>query len=189
MSDRNICVLIKDLSALYAEGRVSADTKELIGSHLKVCSQCSADYEAKREEESREAEKEAEARRYLNIAKKIKYRRMRTAGIAVAVVCILFLVYVFMFQLIKVDGTCMSPVINDGKWYVIDKAKYKVKNPQQNDIVIYKLGEICYVTRIVETAETHAGLLSDEYLVEADNSVIDEPSRINRSDIIGQVIR
>jgi len=45
-------VLIKDLSALYAEGKVSADTKELIGFHLKVCSQCSADYEAKQEEES-----------------------------------------------------------------------------------------------------------------------------------------
>ncbi|MGL6200926.1 MAG: S26 family signal peptidase [Lachnospiraceae bacterium] len=182
MDEKQLCSMVKDLSALYAEGNISAETKVLIEDHLKVCGGCRECYETQQAECSRSN------LRYQAIAKKIKRRRVWMVGIAVALAVIFFVIYSFMFQMIRIDGSCMSLTLEDGGWYVLNKWQYKVAKPEQNDVIVYERDGVYYTARVISDGED--GLAEEEYLVAVDDGagVIDDEKFVNRREIIGKVI-
>jgi len=182
MDEKQLCSMVKDLSALYAEGNIRVETKVLIEDHLKECGECREFYETQQAECSRSN------LRYQAIAKKIKRRRVWMVGIVVALVVLFFVIYSFVFQMIRIDGSCMSPTLEDGGWYVLNKWQYKVARPEHEDVIVYERGGVYYTARVISDGED--GLAEEEYLVSVDNGagVIDEEKCVNRWEIIGKVI-
>lgn len=184
MDEKQLCSMVKDFSALYEEGNISAETKVLIEDHLRECGECREFYETQQTECSRSN------LRYQAIAKKIKRRRILVAGIAVALAVIFFVVYSFLFQMIRIDGSCMSPTLEDGGWYVLNKWQYRAAEPEQNDVIVYERDGIYYTARVIGIPGDQTDLEEEEYLVAEDNKaeVSDKEKRVNRLEIIGEVI-
>ena len=189
MSEQPSCAMIKDIAPLYEAGKVSADTKGLIEEHLAECGECGNFYESMGKTCISHKSEADEAQRYRSIAKRIKRRRLCIAGVTAGMILVLLFVYTFMFQFIMIDGNCMSPVLNDGEWYVINKAKYKLSDPKLNDIIVYKQNDIYYAARIVGVPGINSKLDADSYLVASEKGRSNaEAEKISRCDIIGKAL-
>jgi len=94
-------------------------------------------------------------------------------AIVIAVV-LAFIIRMFFFDFVMVDGLSMYPTLNDGDRLIVNKLEYKVGEPEYGDIVILHYNQtVEYVKRVVAVGgDTIA--IRDE-VVYLNGEVLNEP--------------
>jgi signal peptidase I len=102
----------------------------------------------------------------------------------------------YLGQKTLVDGSSMSPTLEDGDVLIIDKISYRFREPQRFDIVVFRYlykENSYYIKRIIglpgETVQIKDGkIYIDGQLLEEDfgNAEIKKPGRANQPITLGK---
>jgi signal peptidase I len=161
MPKEDSCSLIQDLLPLYHNHTISQETQNRVEEHLKKCEDCRVFLDKMLDKNIDSKATDKNDVRYINIAKKIKKRK-----IATAIFIVLFVISISIFTINSVStviiaGDSMEPTIPKGEKYIVNKLIYHFKKPKRFDIVIYQQNHIYYVSRIIgypkETVEAIKG--------------------------------
>ena len=93
----------------------------------------------------------------------------------VSVLFVFFLVWVFFFQVVEVDGTSMYPTLSDGERLVVSTFNYA---PEAGDIVVIGAVDddgVCLVKRVIATENQTVEVDYETGHVIVDGNVIEEP--------------
>jgi len=149
MNDKQLCSMIKDMSSLYIDNVVSEESRQAVEEHLAVCEKCRGYYSSLEAIEVMVNAEDDESIRYQRVARKIKRVRIAIAGGFILLLLLMVIVVTTVAQRVVISGNCMSPTVNDGEQYILNKWVYKFSEPERNDIVIYERDGVYHVSRII----------------------------------------
>ena len=144
---KNICVLVQELKESYRNQKLSTESKSIIDLHLKDCKDCKDKYGCE-EKGVLESVDEQESIRFVKLSQKLKRRKMRNILLTIGVVALVFIVYQSCFFKGYFPGG-MEPTIKAGESVFAYRLSYMFSKPKRGDIVMYKLDDVCDVSRIV----------------------------------------
>lgn len=65
------------------------------------------------------------------------------------VLCITYLVILYVVQLINVDGESMEPALQNSDKLFVEKLSYRFGEPERFDVIVFPVGEEKYIKRII----------------------------------------
>ena len=97
---KNECSIVRDVLPLYLESMVSEGTADFVKEHLKVCAECSAEFETMKADEKTDhagiennEQRKHDTNALIAIKKKLKKRRILT--VSTTVICLITALYIY----------------------------------------------------------------------------------------------
>lgn len=160
MKNDSNCALIRDILPIYNDAATSAESNIIIENHLKECDECKNCLDEIKKNDIKLPNKEDETYRYVQIAKKIKRRKIiKIISVIVLIIFILAITYT-VFTPAIVTGDSMSTDIHDGQLVFLNRLAYTFSEPKRFDIVLYKKENSFAMSRIIATPNEKVKIVS-----------------------------
>ena len=106
------------------------------------------------------------------------------------IIIIFFLIRIFIFDPVRVDGTSMDNTLKDGQVLILNKIKYKKSDIQRYDIVVIKFENKRIIKRVIGLPNEVIEIKNNKVYadgVELDNSFTSSESEDFKMSEIGKV--
>lgn len=136
------CEVIRDLCPLYEKGEVSEVTKKVIEAHVDDCVPCKTYYEQSKAEN--ELKKQQQEAYYTKAASKLRVKKRVFLLKGLAIFSVFLIAFNSLFHIGRMVTRQMSPTVNEGDVYVINKKAYLFANPEKDDLIYYNNSQYLY---------------------------------------------
>lgn len=164
------CSIVRDVLPLYLENMVSEDTAVFVKEHLENCSDCAAEWEGlkagKQADEARTLQRRHDAEVIKAVSRKIARRTIK----AVAVVCLVFVVFFSVILLsvsiaypVTEDNISMSTKTDGGYSYIIleTAAGKSLQFESKTEDILNDHNEVCGQRIILYNLQYHNNFTKD----------------------------